>query len=548
MAGGDRHHAAEYRSLWSRDRAGGDRAAARRRCLCAAAGPSNRSRQKWTHGDVWQPRRRCRRREIVRVLGGYTLAIELAGAYLNAEPDFPPSSYLHQVLIAEGPAATERLGDEPGVKKVIRYKDAQQQIIRLSEVLGRTLASLTPPARTALEFASLLQPDAIPLHWLETLTRQRHPEALADDPKKPPAWPKVWRELHGLRLLNPAIDSKADTRLPTVVRIHRLIADHVIKALPDFGNIHLGEWDEFLTDLAIQFQQHVGHGDDASLRAEHPWLRDQAFHLLDRRPSPTMLKAVGVASEYEQEHGQLSRALTLSLKRMKLTQHASAAHPADENLRRDVSTSMNMLGDALCKCRGEGDAAQAIVYYQESLETLRGIQQANPLLAQAARDLSVSLNNLGDAIRDLGGEGDAPQVIACYQESLEIRRDIQQANPLSAKAARDVSVSMNMLGDALRKRSRRGRCGPGDRVLPGIAGDSAWHPAGQPALGQGSPRSLVLTDQLGRCDLATRWRGRRDSGIRVLSGVAEPPPWHPAGQPSLGTGRPRCLAFAPTNC
>jgi tetratricopeptide (TPR) repeat protein len=66
---------------------------------------------------------------------------------------------------------------------------------------------------------------------------------------------------------------------------------------------------------------------------------------------------------------------------------------------------------------------------------------ANPESAQAARDVSVSLNKLADFLASRGQPGDAEQALGHYQRSLEVAERLLVANPESAQAARDVSVS-----------------------------------------------------------------------------------------------------------
>ena len=68
------------------------------------------------------------------------------------------------------------------------------------------------------------------------------------------------------------------------------------------------------------------------------------------------------------------------------------------------------------------------------------LHQANPNDAQAARDLSVSLNKLGDFFLRRGLEGDADRALKAYEDSLQTRQRLHQANPNDAQAARDLSV------------------------------------------------------------------------------------------------------------
>ncbi|MCW5559762.1 MAG: hypothetical protein KIT22_18250, partial [Verrucomicrobiae bacterium] len=259
------------------------------------------------------PQEEAAAREIVRRLGGYTLAVELVGAYLgdHSRDGYLPSQYLDK-LKAQGLASVDRLAGESAVAAHIRHSQniAQNHI---GALVRWSLERLSPPARAALEFASFLQPDEIPLSWLEMLTRREHPEALAEQEHEPPRWPKVWRELHGLRLLHPAHKLEPDDHgrfpLPVTVLLHRLLAEHV-RALQSEPARTFAALDRFLDEFTTLFEQQVGQGEDAWLRAQHPWLRDQLQHILATcPPTATLLQSAQVMADYEGIHGSLLRGI-----------------------------------------------------------------------------------------------------------------------------------------------------------------------------------------------------------------------------------------------
>jgi tetratricopeptide (TPR) repeat protein len=88
-----------------------------------------------------------------------------------------------------------------------------------------------------------------------------------------------------------------------------------------------------------------------------------------------------------------------------------------------------------------GDAEQALGHYRRSLEICERLLLANPESAQAARDVSLSLNKLADFVARRGLPNDAEQALGHYRRSLEVRERLLLANPESAEAARDVWVS-----------------------------------------------------------------------------------------------------------
>ncbi|HET7475056.1 MAG TPA: tetratricopeptide repeat protein, partial [Dermatophilaceae bacterium] len=105
---------------------------------------------------------------------------------------------------------------------------------------------------------------------------------------------------------------------------------------------------------------------------------------------------------------------------------------------RDLSVSLDNLGRV---AEARGDWAAAETAYQESLTIARDLADRVDT-AQAARDLSVSLNNVG---RVAEARGDWTAADTAYQESLHLRRDLADRVD-TPQAARDLSVSLDNLG------------------------------------------------------------------------------------------------------
>ena len=102
----------------------------------------------------------------------------------------------------------------------------------------------------------------------------------------------------------------------------------------------------------------------------------------------------------------------------------------------------------ILSCRGQsGDAERALTQFEESLKIRKQVYDANPNSAQAARDLSVSYERLGDFYLARGQSGDAERALTQFEESLKIRKQVYDANPNSAQAARDLLISMERLSD-----------------------------------------------------------------------------------------------------
>jgi tetratricopeptide (TPR) repeat protein len=116
---------------------------------------------------------------------------------------------------------------------------------------------------------------------------------------------------------------------------------------------------------------------------------------------------------------------------------------------RDLSVSLNKVGDAQA---GLGRRDEALASYQESLGIFRRLLDVYGESAEALRDLSVSLEKVGNAQRDLGQRDEA---LASNQESLGIRRRLLDVYGESAEALRDLSVSLNRVGNVQEDLGRR---------------------------------------------------------------------------------------------
>jgi tetratricopeptide (TPR) repeat protein len=132
------------------------------------------------------------------------------------------------------------------------------------------------------------------------------------------------------------------------------------------------------------------------------------------------------------------------------------ANPNSAQAARDVSVSLNKLADFLASRGQPGDAEAAFAYYQRDLQISEDLLRANPNSAEASRDVSVSLDRLGDFLGSRGQPGDAEAALGHYQRSLQVSEDLLRANPNSAQAARDVSVSLIKLADFLASRGQPG--------------------------------------------------------------------------------------------
>ena len=163
---------------------------------------------------------RAAAREIVRRLGGFTLAVEVVGVYLGECAGRVTCSALARRLASEGLDGIEGVARQS--KRTINHVEKL-----LAPTLGPTLDLLAPAESLVLAYAALLPPDSIALPWLRTLVAEDYPELARDPgPGYPDPWADLVNRLLGLRLLQ-LVDTEPDTQAPRLVRMHRLVGELV---------------------------------------------------------------------------------------------------------------------------------------------------------------------------------------------------------------------------------------------------------------------------------------------------------------------------------
>jgi len=157
-------------------------------------------------------------REIVRLLGRFTLAIEGAAVYLGQfAGDVTCSAFLAR-LKREGLDGLDAAAADSGAS--VRHGE-----IRLSATLQPTLERLDDRERLALTYASLLAPDQVALPWIRALVAKECPEIGQDaEPGYPDPWSALLCRLLSLRLFQATGVTDAEGQ-PLTARIHRLVQE-----------------------------------------------------------------------------------------------------------------------------------------------------------------------------------------------------------------------------------------------------------------------------------------------------------------------------------
>ncbi len=192
------------------------------------------------------------------------------------------------------------------------------------------------------------------------------------------------------------------------------------------------------------------------MTAKEQLLRDNPQSAQAARDVSVSLNKLADFLASRSQPGDAEQALGFYQRALDVREQLLRDNPQSAQAARDVSVSLNKLADFLASRSQPGDAEQALDFYQRCLSILEQLLRDNPQSAQAARDVSVSLNKLADFLASRSQPGDAEQALGFYQRALEVSEQLLRDNPQSAQAARDVSVSLNNLADFLTRRSQPG--------------------------------------------------------------------------------------------
>jgi tetratricopeptide (TPR) repeat protein len=317
---------------------------------------------------------------LVKLLGGFTLAVEVVAVHLGERAGRVTCAAFLERMKKEGLGNFDDVA--VGTKTGIFHGEKL-----VGATLTPTLDLLSEPERLVLSYASLLPPDSIPLPWLRALTAKNFPELGRDaEPGCDDPWINLINNLLGLRLLH-TIDFTEDGRTPRLLRMHRLVgglvrsSDKEIDHRRNWLSIHAHNRCSFLEKGWLDWSNRWEIAPLASLahlRMDDedwnygPWLATQAANRLS-------------------DLGMYSPAELLYRRALEAHERVSGPqHPA-------TLISVNNLGTVLLH---KGDYAGAEPLYRRTLEA------SERTLGPNHRDTLISVNNLAELLgnkRDYAG-------------------------------------------------------------------------------------------------------------------------------------------------
>lgn len=205
----------------------------------------------------------------------------------------------------------------------------------------------------------------------------------------------------------------------------------------------------------------VLHGDSDAALACFERSLDIAERLLRSRPGDQQAERDLSISLYKignlhLRQGDTDHALTKFLGSVEIDQRLYETNPQSVLAARDLAVSLVRLGDLFLRRGQPGDSEQALEHFTRAHEIWVRLYERSSQSAQAARDLVLSLQGLGDFLLGRSQPGDSEQALSHFERSLEIARRLYATNPQNTQIARDVAVSWSRVGHLHFERGQSG--------------------------------------------------------------------------------------------
>lgn len=373
-------------------------------------------------------------RDIVRLLGGFTLAVEQVAVHLGLHPDVSPSAFL-ALLQRRGLTMADALPAQ--VANVAERMRAQSK--QLGLILDQTLAQLDRPARTALAFAARLPPDLVPWPWLRELVVAQHPELAETDDLGRDPWMSQQRRLLGLRLVTGGEQTE-------VARMHRVVAAQLVQAGSASDNAPGDiDHDDALRRMLVEKAGAFSSGSAQPLAWEVDALMACLGGQLQRDAvAPGIAAEVTCVCKRLQHYRPLESVQNLAMLAHQHLRKSVDTDPGNAGSQREMSMSLHRLG-AIAKARGDLDRAEAL--FHESLAIARRLAEAAPENTGVRSELAASLHCLGDIAKDRGELGWAESF---HCECLAIYRRLSEVDPDCRRWQHELSLSLFSLGNIVR--------------------------------------------------------------------------------------------------
>ena len=376
-------------------------------------------------------------RNIAQLLAGYTLIVEITGAYLARNKSNKFITYQSQYeQLVKNHGETFRTMAETIQKASVKNKDLMLHTSEtVSAVMESTLSTLkekAPNARRVLDFISLMSPDSVAVGWLPELCRLNEDEVKHE----------IVSELTGYSLLMQLENE------PNLARIHRLVADTVKQDIPEDVQ------KEIIAKIREKCKALLKNDEKFWCTPENSWNITPVFEfclsLTEQKSEETSDKKIhwkvmdiwDFTDMLEKSGlmlislGRINEARKVFKRHLEISEEGIKSFPSSIT-RKALSVSYLKLGDLE---RNAGNAAAAREYFEKSLENWQQLSESDWKL----QGLGLLYNRLGDLEKNAGNAAAARE---WYEKALEIAKRLAEQMPDDVTAQRDLSISYNKLGD-----------------------------------------------------------------------------------------------------
>lgn len=358
-------------------------------------------------------------RDIAKLLAGFTLAVELTGAYLENNK-YITYKKQYDRLVSNHAETFQKMAD----KTCDLTRHAAETV---AAVLESTLSALPDNARKALEFASVMVPDTVALAWLPELC-----DLDEEDGEEAIAY------LTGYSLLTP-LESE-----PNIARMHRLVAETVKQKIPEnvlkeiFANIQkkcyaLLEKDKTFWFATENYWNIMPVSEFCLMMSEH-WTLESSEEDINWGITEMLEKSGKTLKSL----GKIDDALSVFKKFMIISSERASVFSSDAVLR-GLGLALSDLGE-MDYMTGKMDAAKE--YHTQALAIRKSLAEINPDNVEIQCELADSYKFLGEIEND---KGNYEEVKKFYLEILKISQNNNISQDI--RALKYLSTSYGRLGD-----------------------------------------------------------------------------------------------------
>jgi tetratricopeptide (TPR) repeat protein len=379
---------------------------------------------------------------IVTSLGGFTLAVELAGAFLSVYPKVSIAGYLRRLTadgIASVDTATTEGSKSASVAGILRHNSGQVGVI-----VDQMLADLPVVVVDLLHLASHFGPDHVNSHWLRILGQVTHPDLGETRDGYEAPWDAIVNQFTGRRLLT-------ESGSPGVWRLHRLVRAHLRRLATPERLRRDRELVIELTEMIAYRMEDVNDEGDGWFDRPEMWQNiwpvfDALSNTLiaDGPVHHVLVNALSIRFQREHELGSSESAFLLLNRHLEISQEICRLNPESADAQRGLSIAQSHAGDYYLRRGAKGDQERAHLAYRSALDLRTEIAKAPPDAEVARRDLWTAQIQIGDFYLRRGAVGDPERSRQAFENA---QNCLTKQSPKSTSDWRDQAVTYERLGD-----------------------------------------------------------------------------------------------------